>query len=355
MIKPLTSLRFIFALMVMLSHCIVINPSFDKHIFQEGFVGVSFFFVLSGFIISYRYKNSFVEQNLSKTKFWAGRIARIYPLHLLTLGGAILLHLETWQNILTQLQRLLPNFLLLQAFIPDPDFYYSFNNPSWSLCCELFFYALFPFLIQYLTTLRKLLLACGVFGSLILVGMTLTPENQTIVNTLWYVNPIARLCDFFIGMLVFELYNRYRKVCLSFKIASTLEVIAVSLFLLFYLFAEDFSIVYRASSFYWLPVGLVIFIFAFQKGFLSQVLGCKTLIYLGEISFGMYLIHFLVLDVFIRVTAKMEVTLSASFSFFIVLFVTLLLSGLSFRFFERPANRWVKRRIQRLVFNVVDK
>lgn len=48
MILPLTSLRFIFALMVFGAHCYVITPLFDSHIFKEGFVGVSFFFVLSG-------------------------------------------------------------------------------------------------------------------------------------------------------------------------------------------------------------------------------------------------------------------------------------------------------------------
>lgn len=55
MIDTLTSLRFVFALMVFGAHCYVIDNFFDAHFFKEGFVGVSFFFVLSGFIISYNY------------------------------------------------------------------------------------------------------------------------------------------------------------------------------------------------------------------------------------------------------------------------------------------------------------
>ena len=62
MIAPLTSLRFIFALMVFGAHCYVIDSFFDAHFFKEGFVGVSFFFVLSGFIISYNYQRKLQEK-----------------------------------------------------------------------------------------------------------------------------------------------------------------------------------------------------------------------------------------------------------------------------------------------------
>ena len=56
MIDSLTSLRFIFAIMVFGAHCYVIDSFFSTHFFKEGFVGVSFFFVLSGFIIAYNYQ-----------------------------------------------------------------------------------------------------------------------------------------------------------------------------------------------------------------------------------------------------------------------------------------------------------
>lgn len=86
MISPLTSLRFLFALMVFGAHIYTIDLYFDHLFYKEGFVGVNFFFILSGFIIAYTYRDRLLEQKSTLREFWVARIARIYPLHLLTLG-----------------------------------------------------------------------------------------------------------------------------------------------------------------------------------------------------------------------------------------------------------------------------
>ena len=91
MIDTLTSLRFIFAIMVFSAHCYVIDSFFNTLFFKEGFVGVSFFFVLSGFIIAYNYQKKLSESKISKRTFWVARIARVYPLHWLTLLVAAVL------------------------------------------------------------------------------------------------------------------------------------------------------------------------------------------------------------------------------------------------------------------------
>ena len=76
MINTLTSLRILFALMVFGAHCYVLDPSFATHFFKEGFVGVSFFFILSGFIIAYNYEEKLLEKITTKRTFWVARIAR---------------------------------------------------------------------------------------------------------------------------------------------------------------------------------------------------------------------------------------------------------------------------------------
>ncbi|CBK69432.1 hypothetical protein BXY_45660 [Bacteroides xylanisolvens XB1A] len=55
--------------MVFGAHCYVLDPSFDTHFFKEGFVGVSFFFILSGFIIAYNYEEKLLEKITTKRTF----------------------------------------------------------------------------------------------------------------------------------------------------------------------------------------------------------------------------------------------------------------------------------------------
>ncbi|OJU44409.1 MAG: hypothetical protein BGN96_01605 [Bacteroidales bacterium 45-6] len=311
--------------------------------FQEGFVGVSFFFILSGFIISYSYKHKIEGHSVSKRTFWVGRIARIYPLHVFTLLVAIFLHREMWQNGVSWLGHFIPNLFLLQAFIPKSGYYYSFNSPSWSLCCEMLFYGLFPFLVKWFRSAWWLVGTIAMFALAIVFGMGFTPDDQTVVNTIWYVNPLVRLVDFFLGMLLYEVYGKWKHVGWGKLKATVCECLAVGLFLLFYLLSDSFSIVYRASVYYWLPVSAVILVFSFQRGYLSGWLSGRVLVYLGEISFGVYLFHYLVLRSFFRIMAKTGWELNAAASFALVLAVTLLLSALSFRYFEKPVNRRLKR------------
>lgn len=92
MIKPLTSLRFIFAFMVFASHLSFLQKTesnalswiFDS-VFCEGYIGVSFFFILSGFILAYNYQDGILKNKKSKKAFYQARFARIFPLHILTL------------------------------------------------------------------------------------------------------------------------------------------------------------------------------------------------------------------------------------------------------------------------------
>ena len=72
MINTLTSLRLFFALMVFGAHCYVVDSTFSTHFYKEGFVGVSFFFILSGFIIAYNYQQKLVERKVSKRPVLGG-------------------------------------------------------------------------------------------------------------------------------------------------------------------------------------------------------------------------------------------------------------------------------------------
>ena len=105
--------------MVFGAHCYVLDTSFDAHFFKEGFVGVSFFFVLSGFIIAYNYQEKLLTKTTTKRTFWVARIARIYPLHLLTLliaaciGGYV-----QYSDTTDWIKHFVASTFLLQPFFP---------------------------------------------------------------------------------------------------------------------------------------------------------------------------------------------------------------------------------------------
>lgn len=342
MINPLTSLRFIFAMMVFGAHCYVIDSFFDAHIFKEGFVGVSFFFVLSGFIIAYNYQEKLQTGQTSKRRFWVARIARVYPLHWLTLfGAAIAGGYVVTSGGMDYLKHFLASLTLTNAYIPRADYFFSFNSPSWSLCCEQLFYFLFPFLVPWAKNYKRLLSLFLLMAVAVIVGMYLTPEAE--IKGYWYVNPIARFPDFIVGMLLFRVYEYLQKKKITYWQGSMMELLAVACFLFFYFYATEIPKVYRYSCYYWIPVACIITCFALQKGILSRILSNRLLVKGGEISYSFYLIHLFILLAYAEWQKDADVKIAWYISVPLLFIFINLLSLFSYTYFEKPLNRFIKQ------------
>lgn len=342
MIRTLTSLRIFFALMVFGAHCYVLDSSFDAHIFKEGFVGVSFFFVLSGFIIAYNYQEKLLAKTTTKRTFWVARIARIYPLHLLTLliaaciGGYV-----QYSDTADWFKHFIASTFLLQPFIPSADYFFSFNSPSWSLGCEQLFYFCFPLFIPFLNSRKRIIITLLVCLLWMLTGMFFTPEEQ--IKAYWYVNPVTRLPDFLVGVLLYQFYKSFCHKKISYSTGTLLEVGAIALFLLFYLSAANIPKVYRYSCYYWIPVSLLILVFSLQKGGVSWLLSTQYLVIGGEISYSFYLIHLFIILTYSKMATIYQLPTQWTISVPIIFCITIALSLLSYYYFEKPANKWVKR------------
>lgn len=342
MINTLTSLRFLFALMVFGAHCYVLSPFFDAHVFKEGFVGVSFFFVLSGFIIAYNYQDKLQRKEISRRTFWVARIARIYPLHWLTLLIAALLGYTATTGTADWFCHFLPALTLTHAYVPQTDYFFSFNSPSWSLCCEQLFYLCFPFLVPFIGNGKRLLMAVGIIALLVITGMYLTPEES--IKGYWYVNPLTRFPDFIVGILLYKAYTHMKDRSISFRTGSLLEIGAIALFLMFYLYAADVPKVYRYSCYYWIPVSAVLLCFSLQKGIISRWLSNRLLVIGGEISYSFYLIHLFVLLTYAE-GQKTGTFPSVDWQVAVpVLFcIVIALCLLSYYYFEKPMNKYIKK------------
>ncbi len=327
--------------MVFAAHCYVINPVFDAHVFKEGFVGVSFFFVLSGFIIAYNYQSRLTDHPGIRPSFWVARFARIYPLHWLTLfiaaalGGFLAINPPADWGM-----HFLASFFLVQSYIPQADYYFSFNSPSWSLCCEQLFYLLFPLFIPFINNTKRLWCIFAACAILVTVGMSFTPLEW--IKGLWYVNPIARLPDFILGILIYQLYRRLEHRSITYWQGTVMEIFAVAIFVLFFFCAEDMAKVYRYSCYYWFPVAALLLIFALQKGALSRSLSNKCLIIGGEISYGFYLIHLLVISTYEQLQKNHHWQISWTIIVPSLLVITILLSLVSYYYFEKPMNKYIK-------------
>ncbi|MDR1301864.1 MAG: acyltransferase, partial [Treponema sp.] len=268
MIKPLTSLRFFFALLVFLSHYTV----GENIIFPHGAIGVEFFFILSGFIISYTYKQKITEKQITTRNFLIARFARVYPLHGLMLVLSVLLALRAAirTDIPFPIGQLFFQIPLLQSFIPIKSYYFSFNAVSWSISDELFFYVMFPLLISFFHTTKKRRLLIYGFGVLLLYFTAVFFIPEAYHHAIFYINPFCRIIDFIIGMSLFNVSSFIRSHKDRFIwlrngnqwFATLVELGVIGLMVFTVVLSKRIPQVYRYASYYWIPMSLIILVFA---------------------------------------------------------------------------------------------
>jgi peptidoglycan/LPS O-acetylase OafA/YrhL len=352
MIKPLTSLRFLFAFMVFASHLGFLSRSesnvlrwiYDS-IFHEGYIGVSFFFILSGFILAYNYQDGILKNQKSKKTFYQARFARIFPLHILTLIISIpLTYGVFFRNKSLWLSQALTNLSLTQSYIPINSIYFSFNAPSWSISDEMFFYLVFPFLILLIPKIRnyKNIFIFSMIAIIPLLTLVI-PENY--YHQIFYINPFTRVVDFIIGIFIFNMCQtltlKERRINYNY-----LEISALVLLIVFFIFHQSIAKVARYSFYYWIPMSYLIFSYSFQKGAISKFLSKKIFIHLGEISFGFYMFHQLVLRYFSIINNKFLHVENDILIMIITFTISLVVSHYSFILFETPMNKYIKNTLR---------
>ncbi|MFT4038678.1 MAG: acyltransferase [Thermomicrobiales bacterium] len=366
-LRPLTSLRFIAASMIVLLHA---QGMFGiSRGIAEPFLlaqGVSFFFVLSGFILVYVYGE--LEQ-MGTRQFWRARFSRIWPAHV----AALLLLLLLLPSARPTLDRdsiisLLANVSLLQSWTPTGEQWSSFNGVSWSVSTELGFYLLFPLLIVGwrrtwpwkllgVLLLTLLLLALGNAG----VFPMEQANAQGLANIMVLrVHPLARLFEFTLGMSAAVVWQRLAaRRPAGFAAASLWEGAALLGLgvLMFNSAAWAGAAAQRdwvgSAGWVWLTNGgipalgfaVLIVVLALGGGAVSRLLSAPLLVLLGEISYSSYLIH----QILIRYAEANVQPLAALPSWLqLGLFVglTLLLSYLCWALVETPCRALLTGRWQ---------
>ena len=312
-IHALTGIRFVAALGVFIHHMLGnLGITFLNCPLGDG--GVTFFFVLSGFILTYVYADR-LTQKRKLGRFYFTRWARIWPLHVVTLGIYIFcfMKLQHIYNNSEPTQRLIANAFLLQSWVPSYSWCFSFNSVSWSISTEAFFYLMFPLLIlrRGRFWIKYLLATVGILIFIFAVYALSARIPQTgwaAVNPLVHCFPFVRLFEFMTGMAVGHLFLARPNLCTgqrNFWKDSLIETGAIGLLCVYYYWQFYFPrTVHLPQMFHVLqakigPVlfyAILIFFFSHTRGIIGRLMGCRIMVYLGEISFAFYMAHLIVIQ-----------------------------------------------------------
>lgn len=361
-LQPLTSLRFFAAIYVVIYHYWTSYHLGDVRplIIELGQTGVTFFFLLSGFILSYSYDDDGSFPKDRRGRFYLARFARIYPVYIATIlvmfpalvflkntGVADQHYRELWA---------MTSPLALHAWIPGAAC--SLNCPNWSISTEAFFYLLFPVVFApiYRRPALAITLTCVAMVVIWLVqaqmwmgsGRTLAsmetatfesdPSGQLLMQLFTYL-PLTRLPEFLAGIGLYGVWRRGADRIPSSRLYAVAALGAV--------------IVMATAS--WLPENVL------RTGFTticyaSLILAAANsrsgplfrpdVVWLGQISFALYLVHSPV-DSYLRTIDRVVLgskLAAMPFLFFGIATVTAMISAaLLFHFLEEPARKAIVR------------
>lgn len=345
MISSFSALRFFNALLIFAHHKNAID---NPYLVAFGPCAVSFFFMLSGFSMCLGYYHKTIEQGFSWKRFMAKRIIRLYPLHLLCLILWIVLNYKILIGGGYNCIALLSNLLLLQSWIPKQNFYFSGNALSWCLSDLIFFYAAFPFVVRFIQNKKRKIR----FSLVMLVAyfVILPFIHGEYIHAFVYINPVFRFIDFFIGILLYDLYMKLKE---NNSDKTNISDVKAGIIQLFFIIVAGFAIfvyqktpeILRYQSLFWFPSAMILLSFSvFDKNGISRLFDNKLFGYLGKISFTFYMLHMLGISatnfVFSKCGIEMNFVIKALIQFVFVLFGSMIVN----RFFEKPVCKKLEKR-----------
>jgi peptidoglycan/LPS O-acetylase OafA/YrhL len=255
-----------------------------RFLFQPGPVGVSFFFILSGFVLTWSARNADTPR-----AFWRRRVAKLLPNHLVAWSVVLVAFVMLGTSFTLGEAGL--NATLLQAWVPRESIYFGMNTPSWSLSCEAFFYLLFPALWFGLKRAgtRTLWITAA---TMIAAAWTLPLIALALPSDLGYwfvwILPAARLPEFVLGICAARLVASGSWPRVSPWLASAVFIAA-------YLTAPSFE------RWGFVAVTAVPLVFLIAATAQQDIAGSRSfwrspmLVTLGNWSFAFYLVHQIVI------------------------------------------------------------
>lgn len=372
-LPELTSARFFAALAVMLGHFNAFLQLPDSVWFLLGGYGVSFFFVLSGFILCYRYWDEFAGGVRSRPyrAYFAARVARIYPSYLLALVLITLTYLAIAHFRPAQIafppnavQSWIANLLALQTFAPSYATQQNWNGPAWSISTEFGFYVACPLILALLARRARTTGAlAAAFGAAIAYGALMQGALLWAVIThgwdrsFWLDlvgsrNIIWRIPEFVAGAIAARLWRAGRLAWLGRPSARNALLLAglaavAALNAAPWPPAESTAMYvmrqFRLDVAYMLPFAAVVLALAAGPTFLSPLLRLRALVFLGNASYGVYIYHWIGVTVVAHALAG-GASLGVA-SIWAIAASVVAFASLSYVAYETPARRFIRAKL----------
>lgn len=354
----LDSLRGIAAIIVTIYHIEGGGILFDSAFFRRGYLFIDFFFVLSGFVIAGAYKDRLLA-GFSVRRFIFLRLGRLYPLHLFVLAIYLALELaflalqpEGWALREPFTGERDPYCLLLSIFMihaflePYPNMW---SPQSWSIAVEVWLYLGAALIWHRLKGSVSILVFClGVTVAIWLLNAGSIPWTTPLSRKM-----IEGVAGFGLGVLCWQLWSQGLK-SISSAPKGALTVLEVAIVGLIYVVVSKPDIAFGAMNFVFAAAVLV---FAAEKGALSRLLSRSLFVWLGTLSYSIYMIHGFVIGrssdalrmvgmgkiIMIDGVGHRQIDAGPWISTFIVLAMvaaSVFLAYFTWRFVEAPARKW---------------
>lgn len=355
----LDSWRGIAAMAVAIGHIQGSAWFLDNPLHSRSGFAVDFFFVLSGFVIAAGYGER-LREGFSVAKFMFLRFFRLWPLHVFVVALFVLLELVFFiLGDLGPLQGRVPfgegrelstlpaTTMMLQAYLHPGD--RPWSVPSWSISVEIGLYLLGA--VIFVSAGRKAWLI-GLLVSVVAVGTLVwlrTPE---------WLDVQRGLLGFGLGLALYELWGKVRSWEPPHWLASLLEALAIGLvFGLILLFPMRPVVVVAFAA--------LVLVFAYERGAVSRLLALRGFVWLGALSYSIYLMHGMVIGRMFDALALTQgffstqlvrsglggadwIIASEGVTALLVLAMiglTLIVSLMTWRVIEEPARKWSKQKV----------
>lgn len=339
-IPALTGYRAIAAWMIFVLHFFPFNnplvPEYLKAFIREWHIGVDMFFVLSGFLITFRY---FDQHPINFRRYMVNRLARIYPMYFLVTFGVFIsfyIQNDTWKSEKT-IEAIL-SFTMTKAFF-QKYFFTAGISQGWTLTLEELFYLTAPL---YFILIRKKKFWLLILPVLIFIFGLLLKDISQIPQNAWgfmQKNISYYIFEFFIGIGLAILVKKSPDLHLKYNYTTYFGIFFILLYLLIIPtnFTEsDMMKAVMALLLCGLGIAPLLWGLIFEDTPVRKFLSTKTLILLGKSSYIFYLIHkgFIPMLMYDYIAENI-----------LVIFVLLnVLSVLMFKFMEEPLNLWIRKK-----------